>query len=320
METFDDRRWPESCQRRRRGRSRAICDNPQIARELERQLGRKTLYAEILTEALKLARSKRSDFVVALCAAGRFPMKVVTGTFGVTRSNVDERVREERRKRGPNTRVEDLELTAEIRRLVDVRPTCDYRRNVVSLRHERRSGGDTLASAKRVYQLMKKHGLLLARRTGRCRPREHDRNVVTLCSNIRWCSDKLKFTCSDGEMVCIVLALDCHDREVIGWRATTFGTSGEMARDLMVGCVERRFGAPRAPHAVQWLADHGSVYVATKTIEIATALNLQSCFTPVESPESNGVAEPYVKAFKRDYVRINPTPNAEVVLAPVANW
>jgi len=47
----------------------------------------------------------------------------------------------------------------------------------------------------------------------------------------------------------------------------------------------------RAPHPIQWLADNGSVYAAAKPIEIATALNLTPCFTPVESPESNGVAE-----------------------------
>jgi hypothetical protein len=32
---------------------------------------------------------------------------------------------------------------------------------------------------------------------------------------------------------------------------------------------------------VQWLYDNGSIYAAAKTIDIATALNLQPCFTPV---------------------------------------
>ena len=33
------------------------------------------------------------------------------------------------------------------------------------------------------------------------------------------------------------------------------------------------------------------------------ALGLPLCFTPVRSPESNGIAEAFVKTFKRDYAR-----------------
>jgi hypothetical protein len=39
---------------------------------------------------------------------------------------------------------------------------------------------------------------------------------------------------------------------------------------------------------VQWLSDNGSIFAAHRTIEIALALNVVPCFTPVESPESNG--------------------------------
>jgi hypothetical protein len=50
-------------------------------------------------------------------------MKVVTDTFGLARSNVAERVTDRRGKRGPQNRPGDLELAAEIRRLVDTKPT-----------------------------------------------------------------------------------------------------------------------------------------------------------------------------------------------------
>jgi len=247
-------------------------------------------------------------------------MKVVTDTLGVARSNIAVRVKSVRPQRGPQTREGDLELAAEIRRLVDSRPTYGYRRIAALIKRERRSSGGTAVNAKRVYRLMKKHGLLLARHTGRRQPREHDGQVVTLRSNVRWCSDSLEFTCWNGEIVRIAFALDCHDREVIAWIATTAGICGEMIRDLMVECVESRFAAVRAPHPVQWLADNGSVYAAARTLGIAIALNLQPCFTPVQSPESNGVAEAFVKTFKRDYVRINPIPDAETALAAVADW
>ena len=247
-------------------------------------------------------------------------MKTVTDTLGLARSNIAERVKGVRPKRGPQTRNGDLDLMAAIRRLVDARPSYGYRRIAALLKRERRADGLVPVNAKRVYRLMKRQGLLLARHTGRRGPRQHDGHVATLHSNIRWCSDALEFTCWNGEVVRVAFALDCHDREIIGWVATTAGISGEMIRDMMVRCVEQRFGTLRAPHTVQWLSDNGSIFAAHKTIEIAQALNLEPCFTPVESPESNGMAEAFVKTFKRDYVRINPIPDAVAALALIDNW
>ena len=53
-----------------------------------------------------------------------------------------------------------------------------------------------------------------------------------------------------------------------------------MIRDMMVDCVAKRFG------------------------------------DPVESPESNGMAEAFVKTFKRDYA----IPNAAAALALIDRW
>jgi len=247
-------------------------------------------------------------------------VKTVSATLGVARSNVVERREGKRPKRGPQERPGDVELAGAICRLVDARPSYGYRRIAALLKRERRSDGLAPVNAKRVYRLMKKHGLLLERHTGRRRPREHDGQVATIRSNCRWCSDTLEFTCWNGELVRVAFALDCHDREVISWVATTAGISGEMIRDMMVRCVEQRFDTLRAPHPVQWLSDNGSIFAAHRTIEIALALNLAPCFTPVESPESNGMAEAFVKTFKRDYVRISPIPDAATALALIDHW
>ena len=247
-------------------------------------------------------------------------MKTIAETLGVARSNLIERRDRTRSKRRPQDRPGDHELSADIRRLVDQRPTYGYRRIAALLKRERRSGGLAPINTKRVYRLMKKHGLVLERHTGRRRPREHDGQVATIRSNMRWCSDGLEFTCWNGEIVRVAFALDCHDREVIGWVATTTGISGEMIRDMMVRCVEQRFGDIRAPHPVQWLSDNGSIFAAYKTIDIAVALNLVPCFTPVESPESNGIAEAFVKTFKRDYVRVSSVPDAASALLLIETW
>lgn len=49
-------------------------------------------------------------------------------------------------------------------------------------------------------------------------------------------------------------------------------------------------------------------------------IGMEPCSTPVRSPQSNGMAEAFVKTFKRDYVSVNPTPDAETVIAQLPFW
>ena len=93
-----------------------------------------------------------------------------------------------------------------------------------------------------------------------------------------------------------------------------------MVRDLMIACVERRFGSTRTPHPVEWLSDNGSAYIARETRQIATALGLHLAFTPVRSPESNGISEAFVKTLKRDYARVTLLPDAQTVMALLPSW
>ena len=124
----------------------------------------------------------------------------------------------------------------------------------------------------------------------------------------------------NGEIVRVLLAIDACDREIIAWSATTAGICGEIVRDLMVACVERRFGISKVPQAVEWLSDNGSAYIAKDTLDTATALGLNLCFTPVHSPESNGIAEAFVKTFKRDYARLSILPDAATVIMLLPAW
>jgi hypothetical protein len=67
-------------------------------------------------------RAQKGGLAVEVCARGRFPMKLVTDTLKVARSNVAERVKGVRHSRGPQTREGDLDLNAATRRFVDARP------------------------------------------------------------------------------------------------------------------------------------------------------------------------------------------------------
>jgi transposase InsO family protein len=244
----------------------------------------------------------------------------VAQTLGVSRSNLVEKTARPPKPRRHYRKAEDEALLLLIRRIVDERPSYGYRRITAVLNRSRRVEGKPKLNTKRVLRILQANGLTLERHTARRPGRTHDGVVVALRSNIRWCSDHLELACRNGDVVRVLFAIDACDREIIAWSATTAGISGEMVRDLMLVCVERRFGSTRMPHPVEWLSDNGSAYIARETRDMATALGLRLAFTPVRSPESNGISEAFVKTLKRDYARHHILAAALSVMALLPRW
>ena len=248
-------------------------------------------------------------------------MKTVAETLGVSRSNLHGRLNGSAQPRRSYHKAQDAAVLPRIVRLMAKRPTYGYRRITALLNRELRSEGLAAVNHKRVYRIMARNSLLLER-SGFARPeRNHDGKIIMMRSNLRWCSDGLEFTCWNSEVIRLAFLIDAHDREIISWRAVgNRGISGSDVRDMLLEAVERRFGAHRAPKQIEVLTDNGSAYTAKETCIFAQQLGLKSCFTPVKSPQSNGMSEAFVKTLKRDYVRVNPLPDAETVLRLIGNW
>ena len=126
----------------------------------------------------------------------------------------------------------------------------------------------------------------------------------------------LEFTCWNGEVAQGAFVLDCHDREVIRWLATTAGISGEMIRDMLVRCVERRY--PRAAPRVQWFPTTTGSLLPTRRSTSLWHLTWRRA-SRRRSPESNGTAEAVVKTFKPDYIRVSLIANA-AALCLIDSW
>ena len=77
--------------------------------------------------------------------------------------------------------------------------------------------------------------------------------MITLKSNLRWCSDVFSIRCWNGEALQVLFSVDCYDREVMEWLATSGGVSGEMVRDPMSETLEHRFDstARNVPHPIE---------------------------------------------------------------------
>lgn len=172
-------------------------------------------------------------------------MKTVAEVIGVSRSNLIERMRERPKKRIGRPPLPDDKLVAEIKAVIAELPTYGYRRVHAILKRQALAAGLKPPNHKRVYRVMKVHGLLLDRHAGGVE-RRHDGRIAVDARNRRWCSDGFEIGCDNGERVRVAFALDCCDREAMSFLATTSGVSGEDVRDLML-CRRASLRAGQSP-------------------------------------------------------------------------
>src|SRR5512134_1687322 len=134
-------------------------------------------------------------------------MKAIAGTMGVARSHLVERMKPQAKPaRCRYNKTDDAWLLPLIRELVDGRATYGYRRICALLNRKLEGMGKSVVNHKRVYRIMRQNGLLLARHTGKRPQLLHEGKVITLRSNLRWCSDGFEIPCWDGQVVRVAFA------------------------------------------------------------------------------------------------------------------
>ncbi|EHP8199194.1 IS3 family transposase [Escherichia coli] len=280
-------------------------------KELQRLLGKKTMENELLKEAVEYGRGKKVDSARALIARG-WGVSFVSRCLRVSRAQLHVILRRtDDWKDGRRSRhTDDTDVLRRIHHVIGELPTYGYRRVWALLRRQAELDGMPAINAKRVYRIMRQNALLLERKPAvPPSKRAHTGRVAVKESNQRWCSDGFEFRCDNGEKLRVTFALDCCDREALHWAATTGGFDSETVQDVMLGAVERRFGSELPASPVEWLTDNGSCYRANETRQFARMLGLEPKNTAVRGPESNGIAESFVKTIKRDYISIMPKPD-----------
>ncbi|MEI1642058.1 IS3 family transposase [Escherichia coli] len=280
-------------------------------KELQRLLGKKTMENELLKEAVEYGRGKKVDSARALIARG-WGVSFVSRCLRVSRAQLHVILRRaDDWKDGRRSRhTDDTDVLRRIHHVIGELPTYGYRRVWALLRRQTELDGMPAINAKRVYRIMRQNALLLERKPAvPPSKRAHTGRVAVKESNQRWCSDGFEFRCDNGEKLRVTFALDCCDREALHWAVTTGGFDSETVQDVMLGAVERRFGSELPASPVEWLTDNGSFYRANETRQFARMLGLEPKNTAVRSPESNGIAESFVKTIKRDYISIMPKPD-----------
>lgn len=250
---------------------------------------------------------KKVDSARALVAGG-WRISLVSRCLRVSRAQLHAMARRSKdwQDRRLKHKPDDTEALARIHAVIGDLPTYGYRRVWALLRRQSETDDMAVINAKRVYRIMRQNALLLERKP-EISPskRAYTGKVAVGESNQRWCSDGFEFSCDNGEKLRVTFALDCCDREALHWAASTGGYDSETVQGVMLGAVERSFGNT----LVEWLTDNGSAYRYYQTRQFARMVGVEPKHTAVRSPESNGMAENFVKTMKRDYISIMPKPD-----------
>lgn len=259
------------------------------------------------------------DLARELIRKRKHKTKRICQVLSVARSNQYEH-RQNRPKR--YKRKDDPMVLKSILEATKTRATYGYPRVTAVINRTRRLELLPPWNEKRILRVMQLNGLVLQKSVSPKPKRPHLGQVITIKSNMRYCSDILEIRCWNGEKVFVGFSLDCHDREAMAYVAEKRPLfHGDIMR-LMDETVTHRYGEyiEKLPSPVQWLSDQGPQYKAFETITYGAAWGFDVRTTPAYSPESNGIAEAFVKLFKRDYVYTNELWTAESVLRRLPEW
>ena len=216
---------------------------------------------------------------------------------------------------------DDPQVLASVLEETKDRATYGYQRVTALINRRRKKINQPRWNQKRVLRVMRMNGLILAKHPMK-QKRPHLGQVITMKSNVRWCSDIFEIRCWNVEKVFVAFSLDCHDREIMSFVSQKRALFHHDIIELMDKTVTHRFGefVEKLPHSIQWLSDQGPQYTCKQTYEYGASWGLDVVTTPAYSPESNGMAEAFVKLFKRDYVYTNEVWTAEAVMRSLPNW
>ena len=157
------------------------------------------------------------DCACALVAGGR-RLSAVSQALNVSRAQLSVRVH---RKPGwqdgrHHRQRDDAALLGRIMEAMAELPSYGYRRVWALLRRQSEATRQPVVNAKRVYRVMREHGLLLERKPAAPLAQQaHKGRVAVKESNRRWCSDGFEFRCDNGEKLRVTFAMDCCDRETL---------------------------------------------------------------------------------------------------------
>jgi len=220
-------------------------------------------------------------------------------------------------RRGPKPAVPDDALLALIRADLAASPFSGEGHRKVWARLHFVQG--LRVARKRVLRLMREHQLLSPHRSRQGTPVVHDGTIVTDAPNVLWGTDGAKVFTLDEGWVWTFVAVEHWNAECVGWHVAKHGNAYAALEPLAQG-VTQLYGGVGADLA-RGLAvrlDHGTQYLSDHFVNQLRFWGITPSFAFVAEPETNGVAERFIRTLKEQVIYGRTYRTAAEVRAAVA--
>lgn len=254
-----------------------------------------------------------------------YGMKRVCGALGICRSTVYARQqaalvsKPEPAKRGPKPTVSDEALLDAIRDDLAASPfTGEGHRKVWA---RLKFGKGIRVSRKRVLRLMREHHLLSPYRRPQGTPNDHDGTIGTDAPNVMWGADGARVLTAEDGYGWIFVAVEHWNAECMGVHVCKKGDRMAALEPVAQG-VRAQFGSVERG-VVRGLAlrmDHGPQYLSDYFQNQIKAWGIAPSFAFLREPETNGVAERFIRTLKEQAIYGRAFRNLEEVRQAVVEF
>lgn len=206
-----------------------------------------------------------------------------------------------RRKRGPKPDISDEDLLTAIKK--------DLARSLFQGEGHRKVWArlrviDAIKVArKRVLRLMRENNLLSPRRSRQGDPNLHDGRISTDAPNVMWGTDGARvFTLEQG-WVWAFVAVEHWNAECVGWHVCKKGDRFAALEPIKMGLAsiygEVSVDVARGLHLRM---DHGPQYLSDHFTNEVKYWGITPSYAFVEEPQTNGVAERFIRTLREQVV------------------
>lgn len=222
-------------------------------------------------------------------------------------------------KRGPKTKLTDIELLGKIQADLDRSPFQGEGHRKVWARL--RVVDEVRVSRKRVLRIMRENRLLSPYRCRKATGEKHTGTITTEAPNVMWGTDGTRILTVEDGYVWLFSAVEHWSAECVGWHVVKRGTR-YAALEPIAMALTAIYGGVRAGVArgLSLRMDHGTQYLSDHFLKQVRFWGIQPSFAFVSEPETNGVAERFNRTLKEQVIYGRVFQNIQDVRLAVADF